>query len=112
MYKPTTFFNYINEEAKGPPTTSTLCTHCQCSADTTGLFHSHPPNAAAVNRLSHLLPDIFMPIYNQHSRNFPLAPVQSMNGTEPGQSRKPCQEVAAVTQQLADFHQNKSDLVS
>lgn len=37
MYKPTTFLNYINEETKEPPTTSTLCTHCQCPADTTGL---------------------------------------------------------------------------
>lgn len=53
-----------------------------------------------------------MPIYNQRSRNFPLAPVQSMDGMGPAQSRKPRQEVATVIQLLEDFHQNKSNLVS
>lgn len=64
------------------------------------LFQPHPPNAATTNRSSHLLPDIFMLVYNQHSRNFPLAAVQSVDGVGPGQSRKPHQEVAAVSSAL------------
>jgi hypothetical protein len=69
-------------------------------------------SAATVNRLAFLLPDTLMFMYNQHSKNFPLAAEWRMDGAGPEQSRKPHWAVIAIIQPLADLHQNKNDLGS
>ena len=108
---------YVNEEARDP-SSSFLLSHLPSVAphpDTTPLTpvsHKMQPLLTGWHTSFQTSLCVGVCTYSQHSRKFPLAAVQRMDGNRARLEQEPRREVIAIIQPLAGLHENGNNLGS